>query len=129
MFNLTKPIELEINASDFAFGAQIGQRNDNGKLYPITFYSHKFNGAELNYLIYDKKFLTIFNAFKEFRHYLKKSLYQVKVYINHKNITHFATIQNLNKRQLRYAEYLTKFNYIIIYRKSLKNNKADIINK
>ena len=75
MFNPTKPIELKTDASDFALGAQIGQRNDNGKLHPIAFYLHKLSGAKLNYPIYDKEFLVIFNAFKEFRHYLKGSLH------------------------------------------------------
>ena len=98
MFDPTKPVELKTNASDFVFGAQIGQQDDNGKLHPITFYSHKLSGIKLNYPIYDKEFLAIFNAFKEFRYYLKGSLYQVKVYINHKNITYFAIIQNLNRR-------------------------------
>ena len=62
------------------------------------FYSHKLLKAELNYFIYDKKFLIIVNAFKKFRYYLKENMHQIKVYIDHKNITHFFTIQNLNKR-------------------------------
>ncbi|KAL6362465.1 hypothetical protein LRP88_03747 [Fusarium phalaenopsidis] len=70
MFDPSQPIELETDASDFALGAQIGQRDDKGLLHPIAFYSHKLHGAELNYPIYDKEFLAIVNAFKEFRHYL-----------------------------------------------------------
>ena len=52
--------------------------------------------AELNYPIYNKEFLAIFNYFKEFRYYLKGNKHQVKVYIDHKNIIHFTTIQELN---------------------------------
>ena len=53
------------------------------------FYFYKFLKAELNYLIYDKKFLVIVNAFKKFRYYLKKNMHQIKVYTDHKNIAHF----------------------------------------
>ena len=129
MFDPTRPVELETDASDFALGAQVGQRDNNGKLHPIAFYSHKLSGAELNYPIYDKEFLAIFNAFKEFRHYLKGSLHQVKVYTDHKNITYFATTQNLSGKQLRYAEYLAEFDYVIIHRKGSENGRADAISR
>jgi hypothetical protein len=129
MFDPTRPIELETDASDFALGAQIGQRDDNGTLHPIAFYSHKLHGAELNYPIYDKEFLAIVQAFKEFRHYLLGSHHQVTVYTDHKNISHFATTQQLSRRQLGYAEYLAEFDYKIIHRKGSENGRADAISR
>ncbi|KAL6352314.1 hypothetical protein LRP88_14398 [Fusarium phalaenopsidis] len=129
MFDPSQPIELETDASDFALGAQIGQRDDKGLLHPIAFYSHKLHGAELNYPIYDKEFLAIVNAFKEFRHYLLGSQHQIKVYTDHKNITHFAKTQELSGRQLRYAEYLSEFDYVIIHVKGTENGRADAISR
>jgi hypothetical protein len=129
MFDPTRPIELETDASDFALGAQIGQRDDNGTLHPIAFYSHKLHGAELNYPIYDKEFLAIVQAFKEFRHYLLGSHHQVTVYTDHKNISHFATTQQLSRRQLGYAEYLAEFDYKIVHRKGSENGRADAISR
>ena len=129
MYDPNRPVKLKTNFSDFAFGAQIGYRDDKGKLYPIAFYSHKLTGPEFRYPIYNKEFLVIINAFKEFRHMLKGNMHQVKVYTNHKNIAHFATIQQLSGKQLKYAEYLAKFNYIIIYRKRSENGRADAISR
>jgi hypothetical protein len=129
MFDPNKEIELETDSSDFALGGQIGQRDDQGKLHPIAFYSHKLHGAELNYPIYDKEFLAIVNCFKEFRHYLMGSMHQIKVYTDHQNITHFAITQELNRRQLRYAEYLSEFDFVIIYRKGSENGRADAISR
>ncbi|PNP57201.1 hypothetical protein FNYG_15278 [Fusarium nygamai] len=97
MFDPEKEIELETDASDFALGGQIGQRDDTGKLHPIAFYSHKLHGAELNYPIYDKEFLAIVNCFKEFRHYLMGSKHQVKVYTDYQNISYFAMTHELNR--------------------------------
>lgn len=128
-FDPTKEVELETDASDYALGAQVGQRDENGKLHPIAFYSRKLHGAELNYPIYDKEFLAIVNAFKEFRHYLLGSQHKVKVYTDHKNISHFATTQKLCGRQLRYAEYLSEFDYVIIHRKGSENGRADAISR
>ncbi|RKK72672.1 hypothetical protein BFJ68_g18271, partial [Fusarium oxysporum] len=129
MFDPNKEIELETDSSDFALGGQIGQRDDQGKLHPIAFYSHKLHGPELNYPIYDKEFLAIVNCFKEFRHYLMGSMHQIKVYTDHQNISHFATTQELNRRQLRYAEYLCEFDFVIIHRKGSDNGRADAISR
>ena len=51
------------------------------------------------------------------------------MYTDHKNITHFATTQNLSGRQLRYAEYLAEFDYVIIHRKGSENGRADAISR
>ncbi|KAF5013432.1 hypothetical protein FDECE_563, partial [Fusarium decemcellulare] len=129
MFDPDKEIELETDSSDYALGGQIGQRDEDEKLHPIAFYSHKLHGAELNYPIYDKEFLAIVNCFKEFRHYLRGSNHQIKVYTDHQNISHFATTQELNRRQLRYAEYLCEFDFVIIHRKGSDNGRADAISR
>ena len=75
MYDFNRPVKLKTDASDYAFGAQIGHRNNQNKLYPIAFYFYKFSRTELNYPIYDKKFLTIVNTFKKFRHYLKGNMH------------------------------------------------------
>lgn len=128
-FDPDKPVELETDASDFALGAQVGQRDEDGKLHPIAFYSKKLHGAELNYPIYDKEFLAIINGFKNFRHYMSGSQHRVKVFTDHKNIAHFATTQQLNARQIRWAEYLSEFDYEIIHRKGSENGRADALSR
>ncbi|KAI8402590.1 hypothetical protein FOFC_17905 [Fusarium oxysporum] len=129
MFDPEKEIELETDASDFALGGQIGQRDNEGKLHPVAFYSCKLQGAELNYPIYDKEFLAIVNCFEEFRHYLMGSKHKVKVYTDHQNISYFATTHELNRRQLRYAEFLCEFDFVIIHRKGSENGRADAISR
>lgn len=129
IFDPEKEIELETDASDFALGGQIGQRDDQGRLHPIAFYSHKLHDAELRYPVYDKEFLAIVNCFKEFRHYLMGSKHKIKVYTDHQNISYFATTHELNRRQLRYAEYLCEFDFVIIHRKGTENGRADAISR
>ncbi|RYO95766.1 hypothetical protein DL766_007895 [Monosporascus sp. MC13-8B] len=88
----------ETDASDYALGAVIGQRDDQGKLHPIAFFSYKLKGAELNYGIPDKEFMAIVMAFREFKHFLKGSLHQVKVYTDHQNLTRFTTTREFTGR-------------------------------
>ena len=44
-----QPFKVETDASDYALGRQLSQRDDNGLLHPVAFFSKKLNGLELNY--------------------------------------------------------------------------------
>jgi hypothetical protein len=57
--------------------------------------------AELNYDIYDKELLIIVAVFQEWRVYLERSKYQVRMLTNYKNLTYFITTKALNRRQVR----------------------------
>ena len=129
MFDPEKEIELETDASDYALGAQLSQKDENGILRPVAFWSRSLQGPELNYPIYDKEFLAIVDAFKEWRHWLQGSMHKVKVYTDHKNISYFATTQQLTGRQVRYAEALSTFDYVLIHRKGSENGRADALSR
>jgi hypothetical protein len=60
-----KPFEVETDILDYTIGGQLGQRDENGKLYLVTFISRKLAGPQLNYPIYNKELLAIIIAFKE----------------------------------------------------------------
>jgi len=63
-FNPNNPIVVETDASDYAIAAIISQISpDDGDIHLIAFCSHSMQTAELNYEIYDKELLTIFEAF------------------------------------------------------------------
>ncbi|CAJ2506585.1 Uu.00g077710.m01.CDS01 [Anthostomella pinea] len=83
--------ELILSASDCALGGQLGQRDENGKLHPVAFFSKKLHGPELNYQIHDKELMAVIEAFREWKPYLSGTERPVKVYSDHKNLTHFMT--------------------------------------
>ncbi len=63
--DLEKPYEVHIDMSDLVIGIQLGQQDDQNKLYPIAFFSRRFHGAEFNYPVYNKEFMAIVEALKE----------------------------------------------------------------
>jgi RNase H-like domain found in reverse transcriptase len=65
---------------------------------PIAFFSKKFYSVELNYPIYDKEFLAIISAIKEFKHYILGIKFKTKVYTDYKNIAYFAITHELSAR-------------------------------
>jgi hypothetical protein len=62
--NLTKPFELEVDASGFALGAVLTQQGDDGKKHPIAFYSTTLTEAEQNYDIWDLELLAVVKGLK-----------------------------------------------------------------
>ena len=113
-FDLANPITVETDASDYAIAAIIPQISpDDSDLHPIAFYSRGMKPAELNYEIYDKELLAIFEAFQQWRNYLEGSTHAVLVLSDHKNLKYFTTTKQLTRQQVRWLEYLSGFNYLI----------------
>src|SRR5882724_2763634 len=83
--------------------------------------------AELNYEIYDKELLAIFEAFQQWHNYLEGSAHVVLVLSNHKNLEYFATTKQLTRHQVHWSEYLSGFNYLIRYHAGWLGTKPDAL--
>lgn len=105
-----KPFFIESDASDFASGAILRQRDENGDLHPCAYLSKGFNEAERNYEIYDKELLGIIRALQEWRHYLLGAPHPVQVLSDHKNLTYYRDAHRLNRQQARWLLFLSEFN-------------------
>jgi hypothetical protein len=127
--NLEKPFMIEADASDFALGSILSQNGDDEKLHPVAFHSRKFEAAEINYEIHDKELLAIVESFEQWRHLLEGSPHQIIVYNDHKNLTYFQSAKVLNRRQARWAQFLTRFNFLITYRPGIQQGKADALSR
>ena len=109
-------------------GAVLSQYEDSDKKWPpVAFYRKMFSPAELNYEIHDKGMVVIVDCFKEWRHMLCGSPNRVMVYTDHRNLEYCQTTKILNRRQARWAEILSEFNFVITYRPGEKNGKADAL--
>ncbi|KAB5587955.1 Transposon Tf2-1 polyprotein [Ceratobasidium theobromae] len=120
---------LECDASDFATGAILSQKDAEGKLHPVAFYSKSFSPAEWNYDIFDKEMLALIRALKEWRHLLEGTEAPIKVLTDHCNLEHFMVKKVLNRRQVRWANFLADYNIQIKYCPGAQNKKADILSR
>ncbi|RVW78423.1 Retrovirus-related Pol polyprotein from transposon 17.6 [Vitis vinifera] len=75
--NWQLPFEVMCDASDFAIGAVLGQRED-GKPYVIYYASKTLNEAQRNYTTTEKELLAVF-ALDKFRAYLMDSYYKSSI--------------------------------------------------
>ena len=86
---------METDASDYALAAILSAYDTEGALHPIAFHSHTFTSLELNYNVHNKELSAIFEAFKQWRHYLEGSAKPMDIVTNHKNLESFSTTKLL----------------------------------
>jgi hypothetical protein len=128
-FDPQKSVIIETDASDFALGAVLSQRDQENRLHPVAFHSRKFTPAEINYEIHDKELLAIVDAFKHWRRYCEGALHQVQVFSDHQNLEYFTTTKVLNRRQARWAQELAGIDFKIYYRPGSQNGKPDALSR
>ncbi len=73
--------------------------------------------------------MAIIEAFRKWKHYLIGTKHPIKVYTDHKNLTNFTTTKALNKHQTRWTEFLSEFNFTIIYYKGTENGQVDALSR
>ena len=115
-FDWTHEVTVETDTSDTVVAGVLLQKNENSQLQPVTYFSSKMSLAEVNYDIYDKKLLAIIWVFKEWCSELEGSEEPVQVLCNHKNLEWFMTTKSLSWWQTHWSEFLSQFNFKIIYR-------------
>jgi len=94
----------------------------------VTYYFRKLLLAEQNYDIHDKKLLAIVVALEAWKMYIKKAL-KLIILTNHKNLLHFITTKELNRRQMRWFEKLEQYKFKILYTSEKENDKADALSR
>jgi transposase InsO family protein len=119
---------VECDASNFATGAVLSMEKD-GLWHPCAFSSHSLNAQERNYQIADKEMLAIIRALEQWRHYLEGAKFQFEIWSDHANLQYFMKSQDLNRRQARWALYLSRFNFHLVYKVGSSMGKADALSR
>jgi hypothetical protein len=65
----TKPFEVEIDASNYAIGAVLMQRDNKNTLHPVAFFSKTMNEAQRNYDVYNQELLGLREMLRTWRPY------------------------------------------------------------
>ena len=116
---------MEADASNFATGGVLSIKCEDNKWRPVVYISKLLNETKRNYEIHDKEMLAIICCLEAWRHFLEGSRSKFEVWTNHKNLEYFMSNQKLNRRQARWALYLSRFNFILKHISGSKMGKAD----
>jgi hypothetical protein len=122
-------VVIEIDVSDYLLAGVLSQREDEGVLHPVAYYSKKHSPAECNFEIYDTELMAIIKALKEWRPECEGAEHPLQIYTDHKNLEYFMSKKLLNRRQARWSELLSRFTYEIVYRPGKSNRQADALTR
>ena len=126
-FNSNLKTWIETDVFDWIVVAILSQRDIDEQLHSVIYMSKKMSSVECNYEIYDKKLLAIVKAFEKWKSECVETSIEdsVKILIDHKNLEHFMSFKQLNRRQTKWTEFLAKFNFKIAYRSNVQRTKSD----
>jgi len=127
--DLDKEFRVEADASNYATGGVLSMKGPDELWRPVTFISKSLSDTERNYKIHDKEILVVVRCLEAWRHFLEGTTTRFEIWTDHKNLKYFMKAQKLNKRQVRWALYLSRFNFMLKYIPGSKMGKADSLSR
>jgi hypothetical protein len=128
-FDSNRVVIMKIDAFDYMLSRILSQYDDQKMLYFIVYFFKKHNSVECNYEIYDKKLMIIVRCFEEWKSKLKKFAFFISVISNLKNLEYFVSIKQLSRRENKWSEFLSRFDFKIIYRSEKAKKKSNALTR
>ena len=120
--NWSLPFELMCDASDYAVGTVLGQKED-GKPYVVYYASKTLNEAQRNYITIEKELLVMVFALDKFKNYLLGT--SIVIFTNHSTLKYLLNKKNAKVRLIRWILLLQEFNIQIKDKQRVENVIVD----
>jgi hypothetical protein len=105
--------ELEVDASQFAIGAILWQRDPANpkKLWACGYYSATLSPAEWNYKVFNRELLRIICALRHWSHLLCGTVLPILIWTDYRNLTYWIEPQKVGPHAATWQVELTQYNY------------------
>ena len=124
--NWNLPFEIICDASDYAIGAVLGQREDK-KAFVIYYASKTLDSAQANYTTTEKEFLVVVFALEKFSSYIVGS--PVTIFTDHAALKYLLSKQDTKPRLTRWILLCQEFNLTNKDKKGVENVVADHLSR
>ncbi len=118
--DLNRKLRMKVNTSDYMIEEVLLMKCSNGKWRPVVYLSKFLNKTERNYEIHDKEILAVIRGLENCRHLLKGTKFKFEVWTDHQNLKYFIKAQKLNRQQICWTLYLSRFNFTLNYMPEIK---------
>ena len=96
LWDPNRPNQIEVDASGYAMGRVLRQKQEDGLWHPIAFCSLSMQPAKCNYKIYDREMLGIIEALKDWRSFLEGLPSMFGIVTDHSNLMFWFSAQDLS---------------------------------
>ena len=120
---------VETDASAFAIGGILSQKQEDGTVRPVAYWSEKLSSAPRNYGATERELMAIVEACKHWREYLFGSPHPVLLRSDHKPLTYLNRKAVLGQRLNGWMELLSDYTFEISYVKGKDNGAADALSR
>ena len=124
--NWNLPFEIMCDASDYAIGVVLGQREDK-KAFVIYYASKTLDSAQANYTTTEKEFLVVAFTLENFRSYIVGS--PVTIFTDHAALKYLLSKQDTKPRLTRWILMCQEFYLTINNKKGVENVVADHLSR
>ncbi len=125
----TKPFEVKVDASNYAIGTVLMQRDDKKILHPVAYFSKTMNDAQRNYDVYNHELLGLQEMFKHWRAYLHGMAHQVKVHTDHANLLFWKNPGDHNRRVAQWHSDLMDYDFQLVHILGKKYGCANVLSR
>ena len=115
---------VHTDASAYAIGGWIGQKDEQGEEHPIVYWSRKMLNRELNYSVYEQELLALVEMLRVGRPYLDGRPFRACT--DHRALQWLQTQAKSSKGQAGWIERLQAFDMTIEYVPGAQNHVADM---
>jgi len=122
-----KKIFLTTDASNRRTGAVLSFGESWETARPVAYDSYQLNSAERNYPTHEQELLAIIKALKKWRTSLLGVPFHV--YTDHRTLEFFHSQRDMSRRQIRWSEVLSDYDFDISYIRGEDNTAADALSR
>lgn len=121
------PFSVDTDSSDYQVGCALFQTYEDGKRYPIGYWSRSLHQAEKNYSVSEKECLAVVWALTTLRPYLQGVHFTVNT--DHSCLRWLMSISDPSGRLMRWRLRLSEFDFAVKYKKGTCNVHADALSR
>lgn len=122
-----EPIWVICDASITGVGAMYGQGPTWQTCRPAGFMSRKFTSAQQSYIVSEQENLAILEALLKWEDKLIGR--RINIVTDHGSLVHLKTKPRLSNRQIRWMEFMSRFDFNIQYVEGKLNKVADALSR